>query len=212
MYLHIRQNNPTAGGTDGQLVSETITTTLTANNTIGDTSIAVANSFGLTAGMVIKLSDTESTTISAVSGNTLTVSALTATHVSGDTVINASAGTNPIMFNLTSTSTGTESSAMKLAICTLPLTINSVVTNYVTGDVAVLTPMGTAGVEWALALDNSGVAGTWGAYGAALTIPLGVGATNTIFWIKAKVLANEAAQNDVTVKLNIACANIQVAA
>lgn len=54
-----------------------------------------------------------------------------------------------------------------------------------------ITPTGDNAAMWALAPDNSGSAGTFGDYGAALTITASIDDTNTIFWAKAKSVSTE---------------------
>lgn len=71
-----------------------------------------------------------------------------------------------------------------------------------TGDVTI-TPAGTTANMWALAPDNAGSAGVFGAYGAALTISSVIGATNTIFWAKAKTEDETLPVNDATVDLQV---------
>ena len=132
-YLHVYKNNPTAGGTDGTLVSE------------------------------------------------------------GD-------GSSPIIIGPLNAVNNEESAALKLAIrCE---------SGYVTGATTSITPTGTTATKWALAPDNSGSAGTFGAYGAALTLASGITATNTIFWAKAKAVSTENPANDTTVDLVVTCATI----
>lgn len=107
-----------------------------------------------------------------------------------------SEGTNlaPITVGPLNATSNEESGAVKLAIrCDA---------GYVTTGNTTITPTGTTAVKWALAPDNAGVPGVFGAYGASLTIATAVDATNTIFWAKAKATADEADPvNDATVKL-----------
>jgi len=76
-------------------------------------------------------------------------------------------------------------------------------TGYVTSGDTAITPTGTTAAKWALAPDNAGVAGVYGAYGAALTISSAIDATNTIFWAKAKSTSDESPVNDVSVSLQV---------
>jgi hypothetical protein len=55
--------------------------------------------------------------------------------------------------------------------------------------------------KWALAPDNAGSPGTYGAYGAALTIASSIDGTNYIFWTKAKSTSDESPINDITISL-----------
>jgi hypothetical protein len=113
----------------------------------------------------------------------------------------ASEGTesSPIIIGPLDIATGEESAATKLAIRTD--------SGYVAAASATITPTGTTAADWALAPDNSGVAGTFGAYGAALTLSAQVTAVNTLFWVKAKALTSENPTADISVDLVIA-ANI----
>ena len=70
------------------------------------------------------------------------------------------------------------------------------------GDITI-TPTGTTAVKWALAPDNAGAPGVRGAYGSALTIVSVIGATNTIFWVKAKATSDETLVNDISVHFQV---------
>ena len=72
---------------------------------------------------------------------------------------------------------------------------------YTTTTNTIITPTGTTYDKWALALDNSGSAGTFEAYGDPLTITDIIGTTNTIFWVKAKSISSETPINDVSTDL-----------
>jgi len=199
MYLHLYKNSPTAGGTDGQLVSETISSTLSATTAVGATEITVADAMNFnTSGLAIKIG-TESTTVSSVSGNVITVPALTAIHASGETVINTAAESNPITFGPLDATTTTESAVQTLAIRTE--------SGYVTGAVTVLTPIGTNATDVCLSTDGT----TWGAYGSAISLASGIAAVNTLFYAKAKSIAGESPTNDITIEINFTCATISVA-
>lgn len=58
--------------------------------------------------------------------------------------------------------------------------------------------------KWQLAPDNSGQAGTPVTWGAALDITAKVGATNTIFWARARVASTEEPANDTSVQIKVA--------
>lgn len=131
-YIHVYQGNPTAGGTNGTLVSEATE--------------ASAISFTLNA------------------------------------------------------SNNEESTAMKLAVrCEVGYQTTSA---GVTVDIVDNSASGKD-LKWALASDNAGSAGTFGAYGATLTLSGVIGATNVIFWVKAKATSDEAPQNDTNVDLKV---------
>lgn len=66
-----------------------------------------------------------------------------------------------------------------------------------------LSLVGTGSAYWALAPDNAGVPGTFEAYGAPLALPGTLGATNTVFWAKAKVASTETLTTDKSVKFRI---------
>lgn len=112
------------------------------------------------------------------------------------TLVSEGTGLTPVSIGPLNIVTNEVSDPVKLAI--------RCVTGYKTvGDVTI-TPTGTTAAKWALAPDSSGSPGTFGAYGAALTISSEIGATNTIFWAKAKATNDESEANDVTVTLAVA--------
>jgi hypothetical protein len=78
-----------------------------------------------------------------------------------------------------------------------------------TGNVTI-TPTGTTAAKWALAPNNGGVPGVWGAYGAVLTIADEVPATNYLFFVKAKATNDEAPVNDATVDLVVTATIVAV--
>ena len=68
-----------------------------------------------------------------------------------------------------------------------------------------ITPTGTSAAKWALAPDSGGSAGTFEAYGAALTLSGTMdNATGIPFWVKAKATSDETPANDTTVTLVLA--------
>jgi len=110
------------------------------------------------------------------------------------TLVSENTGLTPIATPLILV--GNECSPIKLAVrCD---------SGYATYGSTVITPVGTTYDKWALAPDSAGSPGTFGAYGAALTISGQVGATNQLFWAKAKAVNGEAPQNDTTVDLQVA--------
>ena len=72
-------------------------------------------------------------------------------------------------------------------------------TGYQTTGNIVITPTGTTSAKWALSLDGI----TFVAYGDPLTITSVIGATNTIFYSKAKSTSDETPTNDVSTDLVI---------
>lgn len=103
--------------------------------------------------------------------------------------------TNPITVGPLDGTTGEESAPIKLALrCEA---------GYQTYGNTTVTPVGTNADKWALALDNAGAPGTWGAWGAPLTITDVIGSTNYIIWAKARAVAGEPPQNDTSVDLQI---------
>jgi len=111
----------------------------------------------------------------------------------GTLVSEAGAQTSPIIIGPLNATNNEVSTDQKLAIrCD---------TGYVTTGDTVITPTGTTSAKWALAPDNAGSAGTYGAYGAALTLSSAIDATNTIFWAKAKATSDESPVNDTAVAL-----------
>ena len=109
---------------------------------------------------------------------------------SGDTSgvqISENTGISPLIVTLNATSNEV-SSPIKLGIrCD---------SGYKTTGDTVITPTGISYDKWALAPDNSGSAGTFGAYGDPLTITSVIDATNTLFYVKAKATSNETPIND----------------
>lgn len=102
-------------------------------------------------------------------------------------------GANPVAFaGLVAGSNG-ETSPVKLAVRTTQSG------KYAKAG-ATITPTGTNASKVALAPDSGGSPGTWGAYGAALTLGA-VADTNTIIWAKAKNTSGESAGTDTTVTL-----------
>lgn len=100
----------------------------------------------------------------------------------------------PVSFTLNAT-TNEVGTAQKLALrCT---------TNYQTNGSTTVSLTGTTAAKWALAPDNAGSAGTFGADGASLTIASVIGATNTIFWARAKATSDETPVNDTTVDISV---------
>ena len=105
-------------------------------------------------------------------------------------------GATPITIGPLDTATNEESSAVKLAIrCD---------SGYAAAAGATITPTGTTATKWALAPDNSGSAGTFGAYGAALEFASAIPDSNVLFWAKAKTVSTETPTNDTSVDLVIA--------
>ena len=119
------------------------------------------------------------------------------------TLVSEGDGSSPITLGPLNATSNEESSALKLGIrCE---------TGYVTAADVVITPTGTTAAKWALAPDNGGTPGTFGAYGAALTITSVINATNTIFWAKAKATSGETPANDTSVDLVVTCATVNPA-
>ena len=58
--------------------------------------------------------------------------------------------------------------------------------------------------KWQLAPDNSGEAGTPQDWGEPLDVLTKIGATNTIFWARARVASTEEPANDKSVRIQIA--------
>ena len=105
-------------------------------------------------------------------------------------------GAMPITIGPLDTATNEESDPVKLAIrCD---------SGYVTATGTTVTPTGTSANKWALAPDNAGSAGTFGAYGAALTFASAIPDSNVLFWAKAKAADTETPTNDTSVDLVIA--------
>jgi hypothetical protein len=111
------------------------------------------------------------------------------------TLISEGDGSNPITVGPLNATINEESAPIKLALrCD---------TGFTTVGNVVITPQGTNMDKWALALDNAGAAGTFGAYGASLTITDTISTTNKIFWARAKAVSTEDPVNDTTVDLTV---------
>ncbi|BAF60385.1 hypothetical protein PTH_2204 [Pelotomaculum thermopropionicum SI] len=111
------------------------------------------------------------------------------------TQVSENTGAAPISVTLNATN-NEESAAIKLALrCD---------TGYQTNGDVTIALVGTTAAKWALAPDNAGSPGTFGAYGAYLTLtnPV-IGATNKLFWAKAKATSDETPVNDTTVDLQV---------
>lgn len=69
----------------------------------------------------------------------------------------------------------------------------------------IVGPVGASASKWALALDNAGASGAYGAWGAALSLAVvGAGAGGRkFFWAKARATADETPVNDTSVTLNV---------
>lgn len=102
---------------------------------------------------------------------------------------------NPVTVGPLNGTTGEESAPIKLALrCEA---------GYQTYGNTTVTPVGTNADKWALAPDATGSPGTWCAWGSGLTITDVIGATNYIIWAKARAVAGEVPQNDISVDLQI---------
>ena len=110
------------------------------------------------------------------------------------TQVSEGTGLQPISVTLNATN-NEESTPIKLALrCDSGFQTNGNIT---------ISLVGTTQAKWALAPDNAGAAGTFGAYGADLVISSVVGATNVLFWAKAKATSDEAPQNDTSVDIQV---------
>lgn len=109
------------------------------------------------------------------------------------TQVSEGTGSAPIVVGPLKASLNEESDPVKLAIrCEA---------NYETSGNTTITPTGTSAAKWALAPDDEGSPGAFGAYGAVLTISSVIDDTNTLFWVKAKATSGEIPTNDTTVDL-----------
>ena len=120
---------------------------------------------------------------------------VTAGGTDGTLVSEEGAQTSPIEIGPLNATNNEVSTDQKLAIrCD---------TGFVTSGDTTITPTGTTAAKWALAPDDAGSAGTYGSYGAVLTVSSAIDATNTIFWAKAKATSDESPVNDVSVSLRV---------
>lgn len=122
-------------------------------------------------------------------------------------------GTNGTLVDLAnfispgSLQTGTGS---EVVTAPLKLAVRCINTGDTSASSLVISLTGTSTSKWALAPDNSGSAGTFGAYGASLNVGT-VGATNTIFWIRARATTDELVSfntDDLSVSLSMSDAVI----
>lgn len=186
-YANFYMGTVTAGGTDGTPVSETYQTTLTASNLANDTVLTVASVTGFVAGMDI-IVGSETKTISSIAGLQITLStALGSAHSSGETVKSSGAGSAPITLSINGAETAVQTAAVRCQ------------TGYQVSAGATITPIGTNSARWALSLDGT----IFAAYGAAITLSGAVGATNTLFYYKAKPLVGDTPQPDLTVEFQL---------
>lgn len=120
----------------------------------------------------------------------------TAGQTNGARVSEGGDQSNPITATITVTPTaGAESSPIKLAIrCDSGY-------RTVAGQPTTIQPVGPTADQWALAPDNNDSPGTWGAWGAALTISSQITDVNTVFWAKARAAATDTPYNDTSVRL-----------
>ena len=107
------------------------------------------------------------------------------------TLVSEGTGSSPITVGPLNATNNEESAAITLAIrCE---------SGYATTGNTVITPVGTTAAKWALSANGS----AWGEYGAALTISSAIGATNTLFYAKAKATSDESPANDTSVDLQV---------
>ena len=66
-----------------------------------------------------------------------------------------------------------------------------------------ITPTGTTATKWALAPDNGGSPGAFGAYGAPLVLGTVTASPHVPFWVKAKAVNTEIPVNDAGVTLEV---------
>ncbi|MGM9570606.1 MAG: hypothetical protein ACI3ZR_00070 [bacterium] len=103
---------------------------------------------------------------------------------------------NPLSIGTLNVTVGEESEPVKVALrCE---------NGYETRNTTTISLTGNTADKWALALDNNGVPGTFGDYGASISTTDTIGATNWIFWVKAQAEVNESPTDDASVKINVA--------
>ena len=90
---------------------------------------------------------------------------------------------NPVQPDLLTTGADAETNPIRLALRTNP--------GYQRNGPLAVTPQGAHAVKWALAPDENGAPGTFGAWGAALVLANVLTARNLVFWVKARVTADE---------------------
>ena len=189
-FLNLYKNSPTAGGTDGSLVvtGNPIITPyldLTTSATV-DIKLALRCDTGYTS--------TGDTTITPTAAATT----LSAQALATATTISVTAATGLQVGNRIQV--GTETKRITVIDGTT-LTIDTALVGTQASGAAVVCQ---SKYQIALALDDAGVAGTFGDYGAALTFTSAVDATNTIIWARFRAQAVEAIPyNDIAASLTI---------
>lgn len=107
-------------------------------------------------------------------------------------LVSEGTGLTPVEIGPLNATNNEESSAIPLAIrCD---------TGYKTIGNVTITPVGTTKEKWALSTDGT----TWQTYGSGITISTEVGATNKLFYVKAKATDDEVDPvNDTTVDIKV---------
>lgn len=194
-YLNLYKNSPTAGGTDGSKVvagNPVITPylDLTSNET-ANIKLALRCDSGYASLQPTVITPTAPATTLAA-GAAVAATSITVTSAAGMQVGNRiEIGTG-----------GTLETKRITAITGAVLTIDSALANLQASGNAVVC---RSKYQIALAPDNAGVAGTFGDWGAALTISDTIADVNTIFWAQARAVAAEVVPyNDIAAYLVIA--------
>lgn len=107
------------------------------------------------------------------------------------TMVSEGNGSNPVTVGPLNASTNEVSASQKLALrCE---------SGYETVGDTTITPTGTTAAKWALSSNGS----SWTGYGAPLTVTSKIGATNIIFYARARATSDESAVNDASVDLKV---------
>lgn len=200
--IHALVGTVTAGGVDGDRISEGATTISNVGGApAGATSLTAtdpAKLTGLTKLMVGSGANREIVTIASIVGSTVNFTpALINAHAQNELLH------YPFLWSLNAN--GGQEAIIKFALrCDVGnKTSGDVVTTLF--HVVLATPDVDQTVKFAIALDNgTGVPGAFGAWGAGLTLinPI-IGATNTLIHVKAKCLDGETLQSDISTKIKV---------
>lgn len=195
--LHAYVGTVTSGGTNGDRISEgptTVSAGVTAGTAYVD-AVDITKLQGLTKLMVGTGANKEIMTIQTIVGNRVNFTgALTKDHTSGETLH------YPLFASLNANGGEQKTIAIALRTDTGYITSGNITLDLVD----VLVDANDQTLKFALAPDNAGLPGAFGAWGAdlVLTNPA-IGNTNKLFHAKIMCTDNETLQNDVSVKLNV---------
>lgn len=194
-YLNLYKNNPTAGGTDGSKV--------VAGNPVITPYLDLALSETADIKLALRGDPGYATLQPTVITPKAPVTTLAAEAAIGAATISVASATGLQVGNRIDIGTGGTLETKRItAIDGTTLTINSALVNIQAAGAVVVC---RSKYQMALALDNAGEPGTFGDWGAALTITDTIDDTNTIIWLQVRALAAE------SIPYNDAAANLSIA-